>query len=336
MERERVGGPGDVAADSSRVDWIVGTYLVVAIVWILVSSPVAVWIDRHTAVPLGMVETAKGLVFVAVTAIVLRGVLGRWAARLVAAAWREREAADRLRRAESLRSVFLNGVSHELRTPLTSIGGYAATIQRHGGVLAPDQLAELADRLVVNTNRLERLVLDLLDTDALLRGVESLHPRYVDVGPLVRRVAAQTDPRGRTIDLDGVPVMAEVDVAKFERAVKLLLDNVVRHTPPDTAVNVRWRSHGTDLVLIVEDDGPGLAPELSGRAFEPFVQGGVATSSPRPGLGIGLTLVEQYVRLHHGRVAATNAPHGGARIEVTVPILQHLPAPASEPGVPGP
>ncbi len=228
-----------------------------------------------------------------------------------------------------MRSTFLNGVSHELRTPLSSIVGYGSTIHRHAVDLTTEQVEGLAGRLVVNAERLERLVLDLLDTDALLRGVETVQVRRTDIGPLVRRAVSHTDPGDRTIDLDGPPLVAEVDGAKVERVIQLLLDNVVRHTSPTAGVMVRWGSRGTNLVLSVDDEGPGLAPDLSDRVFEPFVQGRPARDSARPGLGIGLTLVDQYVRLHHGRVVATNRPSGGAHIEVTLPIAQ--PAESGQP-----
>lgn len=306
----------------ASVDGIVGTYLAVATVWILFSSPVAAGIGRRVGLSVPMIELGKGLAFVLVTGLVLRAVLGGWARRIQAAADREREVADRLRESEAVRSTFLNSVSHELRTPLSSIAGYGSTIHRHAADLTSEQVGELAGRLVANAERLERLVLDLLDTDALMRGVETVHVRRTDIGPLVRRAVNGTDPGGRTIDLDGPPLVAEVDEAKVERVIQLLLDNVARHTSTTAAVSVRWGNRGPNLVLTVDDDGPGLAPGLSERVFEPFVQGGTARNSARPGLGIGLTLVDQYVRLHHGRVVATNRPDGGAHIEVTLPIAQ--------------
>lgn len=304
------------------VDLIVGIYIGVATLWIVFSSPIAAWIGRRSALSVPTLELVKGLVFVLVTGMVLRAVLRRWARQLQEAAAREREAADRLRQSESVRSTFLNSVSHELRTPLSSIVGYGSTIHRHSAELTPEQVRELAGRLVVNAERLERLVLDLLETDALMRGVETVHVRRTDIGPLIRRAVSGTDPGDRTIDLDGPPLVAEVDADKVERVVQLLLDNVARHASDAAAVSVRWDNRGTNLVLTVDDDGPGLAPDLSERVFEPFVQGGSALKSARPGLGIGLTLVDQYVRLHHGSVVATNLPDGGAHIEVTLPITQ--------------
>lgn len=316
----RTASGGDLRG--AGVDRIVGVYFVVAALWIALSSPVAAWIGRHTVITVPSLEMGKGLAFVLVTGLVLRGVLRRWAGRIQAAADRERDVADRLRQSESVRTTFLNSVSHELRTPLSSIVGYGSTIHRHGDDLSREQVRQLAGRLVANAERLERLVLDLLDTDALLRGVETVQVRRTDIGPLVRRAVSHTDPGGRTIELEGPPLVAEVDGAKVERVIELLLDNVVRHTSDATDVMVRWSSQGRDLVLTVDDDGPGLAPELADRVFEPFVQGGSARDAARPGLGIGLTLVDQYVRLHHGRVVATNRPTGGAHIEVILPIAQ--------------
>lgn len=314
----RVAPDGDLPG--AGVDRIVGVYLVMAALWIVFSSPLAAWLGRRTALTVPSLELGKGLAFVLVTGMVLRVVLRKWAASIQAAAVRERDVADRLRQSESVRTTFLNSVSHELRTPLSSIVGYGSTIHRHVADLSPKQVSELAGRLVANAERLERLVLNLLDTDALLRGVETVQVRRTDIGPLVRRAISQTDPGGRTIETDGPPLVAEVDASKVERVIQLLLDNAVRHTPEAAAVAVRWNHRGSDLVLTVDDDGPGLGPEVVDRVFEPFVQGGLASASARPGLGIGLTLVDRYVRLHHGHVVATNRPGGGAHIEVVLPI----------------
>lgn len=73
---------------------------------------------------------------------------------------------------------------------------------------------------------------------------------------------------------------------------------------------------------MVEDDGPGLADDIRRTVFEPFVQGRAAVDSPNPGVGIGLTLVDQYVRLHHGTATAENVASGGTRIVLTFPATQ--------------
>ena len=322
--------PGDPDGDLrvARVDRIVVTYLVVASCWILVTGPVSAWVADRVAVPVVAFELAKGLAFVVVTGIVLRIALRRWAGRVAAAAMREREATAGLQEAADLRSAFLNGVSHELRTPLTAIIGYADTVRTMCERGDLGEAAAMSDRLVASAGRLERLVLDLLDADALLRGMARPRLRTVDVGALVQRVVTAAELHDR-VTVQGGRLDADVDVAKFERIVWLLLDNARRHTPEGTAVTVRWDRRDGDLLLVVEDEGPGLPPEVAPRAFEPFVQGGAAARGHRPGTGIGLTLVDHYVRLHEGRVTAINRAEGGTRVTVEVPV-RHAETPPAE------
>ncbi len=307
---------------SGKADRVALAYLLVAGVWILVSGPTADWIARRMNVSLVAFELVKGLAFVVVTAVVLRFVLRRWVRRVEAAARTEHDAARRLRQAEHERAAFLNGVSHELRTPLTAIVGYSHTLDRLARNGRDADALDLTDRLVANATRLEWLVLDLLETRQLHDGVSQTRYRCVEVSELLARIADATDFAGRRVELAGDPVEIDVDVAKLERCVQLLFSNVIRHTPDTTEVAVTWREDGDDLVLTIDDDGPGLPEQVSEQVFAPFVQGEQATRSPSPGVGVGLTLVDQYVRLHDGEVTACTRSTGGTRVQLRLPRRQ--------------
>jgi len=157
----------DVAATSDAavrgIERVAVVYLVVAGVWILFSGALAALVADRTTVSLATLEIAKGLGFVLVTAAVLHQVLRRWSVRLRRAMAVEREAAERMRRAEDLRSAFLAGVSHELRTPLTAIVGYSQTIHRDAENMTSTLVEELSGRLVVNAAKVERILQHALD-----------------------------------------------------------------------------------------------------------------------------------------------------------------------------
>jgi signal transduction histidine kinase len=167
-EERRPAGASEAAA--RRIERIALVYLLVAGVWILASGTLASIVAERTAISLATLEIVKGLGFVLVTAAVLHQVLRRWAVRLRRATTVEREAAERMRRAEDLRIAFLTGVSHELRTPLTAIVGYSQTIHRDAGRMTSVMIEELSGRLVVNAERLQAMVIDLLEVDRLLQG----------------------------------------------------------------------------------------------------------------------------------------------------------------------
>jgi PAS domain S-box-containing protein len=228
----------------------------------------------------------------------------------------ERDAADRLRRIDELRQLFLQAVSHELRTPLTAVLGFGVTLRDRADQLPADRIAGLAGRVHRQAERMQRLLDDLLDVDRLSRGVLTLDRAFVDVADLVRRVAGDHDDGSLQLDLEPCP--AELDPVKVERIVVNLLRNAHRHAGPDATVRVTV-SAGDPVRIVVEDDGPGVPPELRETVFRPFEQGTTAHGSPSPGTGIGLTLVAAFAELHGGRASVDRGALGGARFVVELP-----------------
>ncbi|MFP4634391.1 MAG: sensor histidine kinase [Nitriliruptoraceae bacterium] len=311
--------------DRSLADRIVAVYLLAAGLWIVVTGPVADQIADRTGTPVVWIEVSKGLAFVLVTAVILRVSLARWVKRIEAAALAERDAADRMRRAEQERLGFFNAISHELRTPLTSVVGYSQIIQR----LAHEQpdtaradLADITERLTANAKRLELLVVDLLEVGRPHPVLEDVRLRRAEVRELLEQVIAAADVGDRDVMVSGDAVEVEADTEKLERAVQLVLDNVCRHTPPSTTITAGVRSDGDEVVITIEDDGPGLPEDRLEEVFAPFVQGTAAIRSASPGMGVGLTLVERYLRLHGGGAVASNRSEGGARFELRLPQRQ--------------
>lgn len=239
---------------------------------------------------------------------------------LRAAYERERQAAERLRSLDEMKNAFLTAVSHELRTPLASILGFALTLEQQHENLPPDQRTEMLSRLAVNARKLDRFLSDLLDVDRLARGI--IEPRRVpiDVGALVREVAAGANVGGRAVTFDTERAVVEVDGPKVERIVENLLINVARHTPDGTPVAIRVRDTGDGALIAVDDDGPGVPDGLKARVFEPFERG-PQVSPHTPGTGIGLSLVARFAELHGGRAWVEDRAAGGASFRVFLPRL---------------
>ncbi|MFA5891660.1 MAG: PAS domain-containing sensor histidine kinase [Actinomycetota bacterium] len=233
---------------------------------------------------------------------------------------RERAAAEHLRALDEMKNSFLAAVSHELRTPLTSVLGFAVTLERGSDRLSADDRAEIIQRLRVNAEKLHRLLGDLLDLDRLHRGILEPTLRPTDLAGLVRLVveeaSAWTD---GVISTDLVTVVADVDAAKIERIAENLLSNAIRHSPPGTPVWVRLCEQDGGALLAVDDAGPGVPSELRQAVFEPFQQG-PEVASHSPGVGIGLSLVAQFARLHCGRVWVQERPGGGSSFRVWLPL----------------
>jgi PAS domain S-box-containing protein len=244
---------------------------------------------------------------------------------------REREAAERLRALDEMKNTFLAAVSHELRSPLTSILGLALTLERAPDIEGDDR-DDLLARLSANAKKLDRLLKDLLDIDRLNRGIVSPQYRVTDVAALARRTVEHLEALvGREVIVETDPVVMPVDPPKIERIVENLLTNAVRHTDNDRRIWLIVAPHEGGVRITVEDDGPGVPPELRNAIFEPFRQG--PSQSPHaPGTGIGLSLVARFAELHGGRAWADERDGGGAAFHVVipgrVPEQQPLDAPA--------
>jgi PAS domain S-box-containing protein len=241
----------------------------------------------------------------------------------------EREAAARLRALDEMKDTFLQAVSHDLRTPLAAILGLAITLERGDVGLEPEETRELAGRIEHNARRLERLVTNLLDLDRLARGVLTPAFEPTDLGDLVRRMVAESDPSLREqVEVSTETVIVPVDAPKVERIVENLLVNAVRHTPAGTSIHVSVTATDDGALIVVEDEGGGVPRELRERVFEEFRQG---TDGPQasPGVGVGLTLVRRFAEMHHGRAWVEERDGGGASFRVFLPAEHPAEPPAA-------
>lgn len=222
------------------------------------------------------------------------------------------------RQVERLREDILSAVSHELRTPLTSVLGFALTLEKHRDTLSAETIDETVVALAEAARRLDRLLADLLDVERLRRGLVVLARRRVAVDELVSRVVAECAVDGRELRVSTPPVVAEVDQAKIERIVENLVVNAVKHTPAGTPIDIRLEARDRDLLLVVEDHGPGIPDEFKEAVFETFNRGPNILALT-PGAGIGLALVARFAAVHGGRTWVTDGPGGGASFHVLLP-----------------
>jgi PAS domain S-box-containing protein len=231
----------------------------------------------------------------------------------------ERDTAQRLRDIDEMKNTFLQAVSHDLRTPLAAILGLAVTMTRRDLELEPDETRDMARRIAQNAQRLDRLVTDLLDLDRLTRGIVEPVFRQTDVGALVRDLVESAEVLAdREVYLKTSPIVIPVDAPKVERIVENLLGNAVKHTPPDTRIWVRATEWEDGALIIVDDEGPGVPPEIRDRIFEPFQQAATEPESS-PGVGVGLALVARFAELHDGGAWVEERAGGGASFRVFLP-----------------
>ncbi len=222
------------------------------------------------------------------------------------------------RQVERLREDILSAVSHELRTPLTSVLGFALTLEKHRATLTSETIDDTVAALAQAARRLDRLLVDLLDVERLRRGLVTLRREPVEAAELVERVVAECALDDREVAVDCEPVVAEVDRAKLERIVENLVVNAHKHTPVEGSIAVRLAPEGRNLLLVVEDEGPGIPDEFKEVVFETFNRGPNILATT-PGAGIDLSLVARFAAVHGGRCWVEDRPGGGASFRVLLP-----------------
>ncbi len=237
--------------------------------------------------------------------------------RLEQIAATERATADRLRQLDAAKNAFLTAVSHELRTPLTVVQGMAETLQRLREQESTVRREELEDALVTHARRLTQLLDELLHVDRLSRGSLTTDPRIVDVAELVTRVCRSSDEAERiSLNAPG-HLSAPVDPLQCEQLISNLLANAEKYAPHGPI-----RVELTDLIdggfrLAVRDQGPGIPADALEEVFDAFVR--LDHDHPKPGTGVGLTLVREFAKLHGGHAWAENTDGQGACIMVEIP-----------------
>ena len=220
---------------------------------------------------------------------------------------------------------FVSDASHELRTPLTSV---LANLELLVDVLEGEP-GEAARSALRSTQRMRRLVVDLLLLARADAGRRAPH-RPTDLHDVVVDAAAELGPVAGEHRFAVSADHAVVDGSRddLHRLALNLMENALKHTPPDTAVEVRVHVRDGEAVLDVEDDGPGIPPELRDSLFDRFVRG----QGDRGGsFGLGLSIVKAVAESHGGRVTLEDPLDGvGARFVVHLPLVD-APQPAPAP-----
>jgi len=235
--------------------------------------------------------------------------IGRLARTVNAMLARLQDSADRQRR-------FVADAAHELRSPIASLRAQLETARDPRGCEAEEIRRDLLDETV----RMQRLVDQLLLLARTDAGTVQPRRAAVDLDDTLDSVAAYCAANnGVRIDLSAVePVQVLGDPDLLEQLVRNILDNAVRHA--EREVRVTLSTADGQAVLTVDDDGPGIPAESRREIFHRFARLDRARDRDRGGVGLGLAIVADVARVHGGTVDAGDAPGGGARLRVRLPI----------------
>jgi signal transduction histidine kinase len=221
---------------------------------------------------------------------------------------------DRLEESSLRQRRFVSDASHELRSPVAAIRAQLEVALRRGDAA---DWPDVARRVLEEDERLEQAVAELLDLARAEEG-EDVEPVDVDLDDLVLAEAQ----RERRVPVDTSHVSAgrvRGSSSQLTRVVRNLLDNASRHATSRVAVAVEVRDGF--VWLTVDDDGPGVSPGDRARVFDRFTRLDEGRARDAGGMGVGLSLVKAIVERHGGAVGVDDAPLGGARFFVRLPVV---------------
>ena len=237
-----------------------------------------------------------------------------------------RERTAELEQADCLRSQFLSHVSHELKTPLTSIKGFLQNLLDELTGPLNDKQQRYLSRMLDNSNRLIRMIEDLLDRTRIQTGRLDLVPGEIDLGQcvadLVEQLRLLAQAKQQTLEAVAplVPLMVWADRDRLIQIVTNLLQNAVKFTPEAGSIMVTVRQETQTLAGVsVRDTGPGIPSEFLEQVFDPFFRVKQARSGVK-GLGLGLSIVRRLVELQGGTIVARSEPGQGAELCFTIPL----------------
>jgi PAS domain S-box-containing protein len=237
-----------------------------------------------------------------------------------------RATTDAVRRENEQKDEFLALVSHELRTPLNAVFGWTRLMQEH--VLGEAERTQAIDSIMRNAEAQARLIEDVLDITRIVNQKLSLDREIVQLWRVVTEaidaVVPAADAKGVSLisEVESHDLLVHADRMRLEQVVMNLLSNAVKFTPRGGEIRIAVMQQREFATIVVSDTGQGIDPELLPHIFERFRQGDSSSTRRHGGLGLGLAIAHQLVRLHGGEIEVESAGlNEGSRFTVRLPIL---------------
>jgi PAS domain S-box-containing protein len=226
---------------------------------------------------------------------------------------------------DRMKNEFVSVVSHELRTPLTSIRGALGLLAsgKMGGF--PDKAQRMLDIAVSNTDRLVRLINDILDIERINSGRIAMQKTELDIADLMTQAVevmrAMADKAGVILELLPIHCVVEVDADRMIQTFTNLLSNAIKFSPSGSIVTIGGRTDRNTLHLYVKDQGRGIPADKIEAIFERFHQVDASDSREKGGTGLGLAICRTIVQQHGGRIWAESKEGHGSTFYIYLPLV---------------
>lgn len=229
------------------------------------------------------------------------------------------EMLDRLEEAYRKQNRFVSDASHELRTPLSVISGYANLLRRWGSE-DPVILQESVDKIIEETENMHQLVERLLFLARVDQQTQPISSELFDAGELMRQIAGETrliDDRHTLLEQTGPePVLLTADRALVLQAVRAVVENSMKYTPPGGAITLSCRAEDGQVRLSVSDTGIGIGEKDLPHIFDRFYKADEARSRKAGGTGLGLSIVKWIVERHGGTIQVDSVSDQGTDFHI--------------------
>jgi signal transduction histidine kinase len=292
----------------------------------LLTVPAAVLIQALRGDRLGWIVAVFGAAIALLVVARMTGILRA----LEAIRLRERQARalaeqanEQLLEADRMKDEFVALISHDLRTPLTSIIGYVELTLDDVGPPLDEERRSYLEVVARSSERLLRIVDDLLFVARLQAGNLSVARTRLDLCSVAAQSVEEARPRAEAKPLtlsflSSGPVFVDADRGRIFQLLDNLISNAMKFTPEGGRIDVRVVAAGETAVLEVSDTGVGLGADAE-RVFDRFFRTSSAEARQVPGTGLGLFIARAIVEAHDGRITASNREHGGATFRIELP-----------------
>ena len=232
---------------------------------------------------------------------------------------------------ERMKDQFVSIVSHELRTPLTSIRASLGLVASGFGGVLPEKGQRMLEIAVTNTDRLVRLINDILDTERLASGKTPMEKKQCSTAQLVTQAADVMKPMaekaGISFSVESQDAALWADPDRIVQALTNLISNAIKFSPKGGRICVTAERKENQILFRVQDEGRGIPPDKLGMLFERFQQVDSSDARERGGSGLGLSISRSIIEQHNGRIWVESTVGKGSTFFFTIPLLPEVQVP---------
>ena len=229
---------------------------------------------------------------------------------------------EQLEQVNKMQSDFISVVSHEFRTSLTTIEGFSDLLRSEN--YPSEEVKDYSNDIYTDAIRLHRMVTDLLDLEQMKKGKMQLRMVWVDINMLLRTIVKRMElistrhPLHLSLDEKLPPLEGDPD--KLTQVIMNILSNAIKYSPMGGDILIKSSKEGNSVYVSIQDHGTGIAPEFIANIFKPYQRINSTSTRYIQGTGLGLSLAQEIIHQHKGKIWAESTPEHGSTFHFSLPL----------------